>query len=293
MAARDDPSNVGQVGAVGSGGAVGTGLPQHLQAVERRLWADPPKRWAGTWLLARAQAHQGSAALALLERAAAVHHDVFPEAAAALRAVRGEAQPEAAACAMPDFTDAQVDAAFSADGAACFFNDEAWQAGGAFSSSDAVRQRAPQPCGASHFAGGDAGGAGSRDDSEPDASFAADEEAAAAEDDEIDEDEIEAALAELEEEEEEEDPEREAFFAAAVAEEQAKEAEDDDSEPEWVGEDLVGKKISIAYPNEDGEGSAYWPVMVKTYNKRTKKHLVVGEDFESREDLNDCHWRYV
>jgi hypothetical protein len=130
-------------------------------------------------------------------------------------------------------------------------------------------------------------------DSEPDASFAADEEAAAAEDDEIDEDEIEAELATLEEEEEEEDPEREAFFAAAVAEEQAKEAEDDDSEPEWVGEDLVGKKISIAYPNEDGEGSAYWPVMVKTYNKRTKKHLVVGEDFESREDLNDCHWRYV
>ena len=134
-------------------------------------------------------------------------------------------------------------------------------------------------------------------DSEPDASIAADEEAAAAEDDDVDEDEIEAELAKLEEEEEEEeeeeDPEREAFFAAAVAEEQAKEAEDDDAEPEWVGEDLVGKKIRIAYPNEDGEGSTYWPVMVKTYNKRTKKHLVVGEDFESREDLNDCHWRYV
>jgi len=95
MAARDSPSNVGAVGAVGSGGAVGTGLPTYLQAVERRLWADPPKRWAGTWLLARAQAHQGSAALALLERAAAVHRGVFPEAAAALRALRGEAQPGA------------------------------------------------------------------------------------------------------------------------------------------------------------------------------------------------------
>ena len=57
------------------------------------------------------------------------------------------------------------------------------------------------------------------------------------------------------------------------------------------GEGLVGKMIRIAYPNEDGEGSTYWPVTVKGYDTRTKKHLVVGEGFESCEDLEDCHWR--
>ena len=75
-------------------------------------------------------------------------------------------------------------------------------------------------------------------------------------------------------------------------EEQAEEAAGGgDSEPEWVGEGLVGRKIRIAYPDEDGEGSTYWPVTVKAFSVDTKEHLVVGEDFESREDLHDCHWR--
>jgi len=74
-------------------------------------------------------------------------------------------------------------------------------------------------------------------------------------------------------------------------EEQAEEAGGGDSEPEWVGEGLVGRKIRIAYPDEDGEGSTYWPVMVKAFSADTKEHLVAGEDFESREDLRDCHWR--
>ena len=65
----------------------------------------------------------------------------------------------------------------------------------------------------------------------------------------------------------------------------------DDLEPEWVGEGLVGRKIRIAYPDEDGEGSTYWHVTVKAFSADTKEHLVVGEDFESREDLRDCHWR--
>ena len=57
-----------------------------------------------------------------------------------------------------------------------------------------------------------------------------------------------------------------------------------------MGEGLVGRKIRIAYPNEDGEGSTYWPVTVKTFSVDTNEHLVVGEGFESREDLHDCHW---
>ena len=73
--------------------------------------------------------------------------------------------------------------------------------------------------------------------------------------------------------------------------EQAEESGGGDSEPEWAGEGLVGRKIRIAYPDEDGEGSTYWPVTVKAFSADTKEHLVVGEDFESREDLHDCHWR--
>ena len=64
-----------------------------------------------------------------------------------------------------------------------------------------------------------------------------------------------------------------------------------DSEPEWVGEGLVGRKIRSAYPDEDGEGSTYWPVTVNAFSVDNKEHLVVGEGFESREDLHDCHWR--
>jgi len=59
-----------------------------------------------------------------------------------------------------------------------------------------------------------------------------------------------------------------------------------------VGEGLVGRKIRIAYPDEDGEGSTYFPVTVKAFSADTKEHLVEGEDFESREDLHDCHWRF-
>ena len=33
------------------------------------------------------------------------------------------------------------------------------------------------------------------------------------------------------------------------------------------------------------------PVTVKTFSVDTQEHLLVGEDFESREDLHDCHWR--
>ena len=76
-------------------------------------------------------------------------------------------------------------------------------------------------------------------------------------------------------------------------EEQAVENEGGDSEPEWAGEGLVGRKVRIAYPDEDGEGSTYWPVTVKAFSVNTKEHLVVGEDFESREDLHDCHWRFT
>jgi hypothetical protein len=76
-------------------------------------------------------------------------------------------------------------------------------------------------------------------------------------------------------------------------EEQAEEADGDDLEPEWVGEGLVGLKIRIAYPDEDGEGSTYWPVTVNAFSADTKEHLVVGEGFESREDLRDCHWRFT
>ena len=76
-------------------------------------------------------------------------------------------------------------------------------------------------------------------------------------------------------------------------EQQAEEADVGDSEPEWMGEGLVGRKIRIAYPNVDGEGSAYWPVRVKTFSADTNEHQVVGEDFESRENLHDCHWRYA
>ena len=76
-------------------------------------------------------------------------------------------------------------------------------------------------------------------------------------------------------------------------EEQAEEAEGGDSEPEWVGEGLVGREIRIAYPDEDGEGSTYWPVTVNAFSVDTNEHLVVGEDFESREDLHDCHWRFT
>ena len=60
-----------------------------------------------------------------------------------------------------------------------------------------------------------------------------------------------------------------------------------------MGEGLVGRKIRIAYPNEDGEGCTYWPVTVKTFSVDTNEHLVVGEGFESREDLHDCHWPLV
>ena len=40
-------------------------------------------------------------------------------------------------------------------------------------------------------------------------------------------------------------------------------------------------------------GTTYWPVTVKAFSVDTKEHLVVGEDFESREDLRDCHWRFT
>jgi uncharacterized C2H2 Zn-finger protein len=73
-------------------------------------------------------------------------------------------------------------------------------------------------------------------------------------------------------------------------EEQAEESGGGDSEPEWAGEGLVGRKIRIAYPDEDGEGSTYFPVTVKAFSADTKEHLLEGEDFESREDLHDCHW---
>ena len=32
---------------------------------------------------------------------------------------------------------------------------------------------------------------------------------------------------------------------------------------------------------------------VKTFSVDTNEHLVVGEGFESREDLHDCHWPLV
>ena len=32
---------------------------------------------------------------------------------------------------------------------------------------------------------------------------------------------------------------------------------------------------------------------VKAFSVDTNEHLVVGEDFESREDLRDCHWRFT
>jgi hypothetical protein len=82
-----------------------------------------------------------------------------------------------------------------------------------------------------------------------------------------------------------------ALVAGRGGEEQAEEAGGSDSEPEWVGEGLVGRKIRIAYPDEDGKGSTYFPVTVKAFSADTKEHLVQGEDFESREDLHDCHWR--
>ena len=40
-------------------------------------------------------------------------------------------------------------------------------------------------------------------------------------------------------------------------------------------------------------GTTYWPVTVKAFSVDTKEHLVVGEDFESREDHHDCHWRFT
>ena len=66
----------------------------------------------------------------------------------------------------------------------------------------------------------------------------------------------------------------------------------DDEEPKWCGADLVGAKIKIAYPDADSDSSTFFDATVTCFNTRSKKHKVVGKDFESTEDLNDCHWRY-
>jgi hypothetical protein len=68
----------------------------------------------------------------------------------------------------------------------------------------------------------------------------------------------------------------------------------DDEEPRWCGADLVGTTIKIGYLDDGGEGSTstYWTVKVNSFDVHSKKHTVVGQGFQSTEDLNDCHWRY-
>ena len=104
-----------------------------------------------------------------------------------------------------------------------------------------------------------------------------------------DEDEEET---EEEEEEEEEAEEKEEEEEQEEEEEEEGKVLEDESDPEWVGKELVGQQIKVAYPNDDGV-SEWWDVTVSSFNKLTKKHTLKGDGFTSREDLEDCHWRYA